>query len=346
MNYNTNILYNNYTSKNPSRRAYQTQPYNFYQSPSSKASNNNTINPYQNKNQNFSSTNRSKYYQNQNMLSPHYKNTLKWRNIMKINVEQLRNSGDINLIQSNLDNLVFADITEEDIQNIPDTNIAKLIEILQTMAEILLNEREEVEGEINQLEKENIKIMEEFRSKAKNEIKSKDLLRRLKKEKKRDLGVINSYINVINNLKNGNFYNLRQINANITDINIKNKNAENINLSSNRRGEFKCEHCPDKNFMTEYELHKHLSEVHGINKLGQSQNMQQNQILQPQINIQLPPDYYNNGNNNNFNNNEELMKKMDDMKREFQETYNKLNEEKNREQQNMNINNNRNEFFQ
>jgi hypothetical protein len=92
------------------------------------------MNPYQNLNKNYSSTYRSNYNNqaNQTIYSPHSKNSLKWRNLMKINLPQLKYSRDINLIQSNLDNLVFGEISEEDIQSLPELNIVKLIQILQT----------------------------------------------------------------------------------------------------------------------------------------------------------------------------------------------------------------------
>ena len=336
MNYNSNNLYNNYIQNNTTKKPYQTQPYPYFHSPNSQKSNNNILNPYQNLNQNFSSTYRSNN-NNQTILSPNSKNSLKWRNIMKIDLPQLKHSRDLNLIQSNLDNLVFGEISEEDIQSLPELNIVKLIQILQTSCDILLNEQQDLEGEMLKLENENVQIINEFKTKEKNAIKNKDLIRRLKKEKQRDLSVLQSYKNVINNLKNGTYYNLGQLNANITDINIRNKNSDNINLKSSKEGEFKCEHCPGKKFMTEFELNKHLSEIHGINKNNvnnQNQiNNQQNQ-LPPQINIQLPPNYFGDINENNNNlNNDELMRKMDDMKKQFQDTFIKLQEEKKREQE-------------
>ena len=333
MNYNTNILYNNYTTKNPSKRGYQTQPFGFYQ-PQQQHQSNNTINSNQIPYKNMNSTNRSNY-NNQTIFSPKSKNSLKWRNIMKINLPQLKNTRDLTLLQSNLDNLVFGDVTEEDIQSLPEVNIVKLVQILQTSCDILLNEQQELENEMMKIENENIQIINDFKMKEKNFLKNKDLICRLKKEKKRDISVLNTYQNVINNLRNGTYYNLRNINSNITDVNITNRTRDNLNVNSNRQGEFKCEHCPGKNFMTEFELHKHLSEVHGINK--QNNNNNQNQVNQvqnppPIINIQYPPNFYNN--NENINNNEqnlnEYMKKLDDMKNDFRETFIKQYEENKR----------------
>ena len=41
---------------------------------------------------------------------------LKWRNIMKIDIDLIRNSNDLSLINNNLENIIFSDITEDDIQ--------------------------------------------------------------------------------------------------------------------------------------------------------------------------------------------------------------------------------------
>ena len=343
MNYNTNILYNNYTSKNPSKRGYQTEPYQFYQSPQTQRRSNKTINSNQNpniQNKNINISNGSNY--NQTLLSPNTKNTLKWRNIMKINLHQLKNTRDISIIQPNLDNLVFGEVTEDDIQSLPEMNIVRLVEILQTSCDILLNEQQELEGEMMKLENDNIQVINKFKSDEKKYVKNKDLICRLKKEKKRDLSVLYSYQNVINNLRNGTYNNIRNITKNITDINIKKKNIDDVNVNSNREKEFKCQICPNKSFMTEFELHKHLSEVHEMNKSNNNNQNRMNQVqnqLPPKINIQLPPNYYNNENNNNNNdNNEELIQKMDDMKRQFQETLTKFQEDKKREQEESKIN--------
>ena len=78
MNYNSNNLYNNYIQKNTIKKAYQTEPYPYFQSLQSQKSDNNTMNPYQNLNQNYSSTYRSNYNNqaNQTIYSPHSKNSL------------------------------------------------------------------------------------------------------------------------------------------------------------------------------------------------------------------------------------------------------------------------------
>ena len=153
----------------------------------------------------------------------------------------MKNTRDINTLQSYLDNLICGQITEEDIQSIQENSIIKLIQILQTIADILLNEQAELEKEELKLESENCQIMKEFKEKDRYNLKNKEIIRRLKKEKKRDVGVINTYINVINNLKRGTYYSKESYNITDIDINQKKLNDKNANLyAKNEGGEFTC----------------------------------------------------------------------------------------------------------
>ena len=340
MNYNSNFIYNNYMPKNTTKKPYQTQPNSFYPPPSKNSYNdkNNQYNPYLNGSQNFGSSNGSNYNQ-QNLYSPHSKNSLKWRNIMKIDLPLLQNSRDLNLIQTHLENLVFGDISEEDIQTLPEVNIVKLIQILQTSCDILLYEQQDLENERDKLEKENIQQINKFKHKEKKINSNKDKISHLKKAKKRDISVLETYQNAINNLQNGNNFNIKHIKEKITETNINRENEEqNQNLKS-QKGAFKCQYCPDITFMTEFERDKHLNEVHGINQLSPQIHQSQPQIdFQPQIKIELPPELF--GNNNAPENDmrgDELLKRMDDMKNDF---ISKLEEKKSEEERQSNVRSN------
>ena len=318
MNNNTN--YNLLSQKFSPKLYSKTQPFSFYNPNNQSQSSNNKISY----NQNIMS--------NQNVI-PNPKNPIKWRNINKINLTNLKNSRDINVLQSYLDNLICGQISEEDIQSIPENSIVKLIQILQTTSDILLNEQAELENEKLKLESENVRAMKEFQEKDKNNIKNKEKILRLKKEKKRDIGVINTYLNVINNLEQGTYFN--QENYNITEIELNQKQLNdniNTNLKKEKTGEFKCDICTDKIFSTEFELTKHLEEVHNIKKnyaMLRGQNIPQSQIhiLKPEINVKVPDNYYamNNMNNRDNNNNEEILNEMRNMKNQF---YEKMQEEK------------------
>ena len=319
MNNNTN--YNLLSQKFSPKIYSKTQPFSFYNPNNQSQSSNNKISY----NPNIMS--------NQNVI-PNPKNPIKWRNINKINLPHLKSSRDINVLQSYLDNLICGQISEEDIQSIPENSIVKLIQILQTTSDILLNEQAELENEKLKLESENVRAMKEFQEKDKNNIKNKEKILRLKKEKKRDIGVINTYLNVINNLEQGTYFN--QENYNITEIELNQKQLNdniNTNLKKEKTGEFKCDICTDKIFSTEFELTKHLEEVHNIKKnyaMLRGQNIPQSQIhiLKPEINVKVPDNYYNmnNMNNNRDNiNNEEILNEMRNMQNQF---YEKMQEEK------------------
>ena len=308
---NYNQLYNNFSPKIYSK----TQPFSFFNQNNQSQSSNNKIsyNPNIISNQNF---------------IPNTKNTIKWRNINKINLTHLKNSRDINILQSYLDNLITGLISEEDIQTIQENNIVKLIQILQTTSDILLNEQAELENEKLKLESDNLRIMKDFQEKDRLNIKNKEKIHRLKKDKRREIGVINTYINVINNLKHGTHFS--QENYNITDIEINQKNINDTNAINNylkkekELDKFKCQFCPDKTFTTEFELTKHLEEFHGIKKPSQmypEQNIPQYQmqVIKPEVTIKIPDNLYriNNTNNNQDIKNEEIIKEMKNMQQEF-----------------------------
>ena len=327
MNNNTNYYYNQ-LNQNFSPKIYsKTNPYSFYNPNYQSQSSNNKIsyNPNLMSNQNPN-----------NFIPPNQKKPIKWRNINKINLPYLKNSRDINLLQSHLDNLINGQINEDDIQSIQENSIVKLIQILQTSSDILLNEQAELENKKLKLESENMNIMKNFQKKDKKFNKQKEEIHRLKKAKNRDIGVINTYLNVLNNLQQGNF---SQDNYNITDIEInkKNLNEKNINPQSQKENqkegeEFKCQVCPDKKFATEFELTKHLEEVHNLRKnypMYQGQNMPQSQlqILKPEVIVKVPDNLYgmNNINPNNDINGQEIINEIENMQQQF---YQKMEEEK------------------
>ena len=74
-------------------------------------------------------------------------------------------------MQSYLDNLITGLVSEEDIQTIQENNIVKLIQILQTTSDILLNEQAELENEKLKLESDNLRIMKDFQEKDRLNIK-------------------------------------------------------------------------------------------------------------------------------------------------------------------------------
>ena len=116
-------------------------------------------------------------------------------------------------------------------------------------------------------------------------------------------------------------------NTKITDINIDINKRNNYNQSKLRGplNGYKCKYCIGKIFTSEFDLRKHLNDIHLISQFPDENNYISNNIkqpTQPQINVTIPPINYNNNNanNNNNNNNKEVFeRKLNEMKMDFQD---------------------------
>ena len=67
---------------------------------------------------------------------------------MKIDIDSIRNTNNLSLLSSYLDNFIYSNITEDDIQAVPEGNIVKLIKILQFSNEYLLGVRQNLDENI------------------------------------------------------------------------------------------------------------------------------------------------------------------------------------------------------
>ena len=268
--------------------------------------------------------------QNQNMVSSGFNpymrppQSLKWRNIMKIDLDLIRNSRDLSLLNSNLENIIYSDITEDDIQSVPEENVIKLIQILQFLNEFLLEQRQIINGRLISLKQEEEKLSKNQQDLEVVLLKQKDYLIKSKKEAKERLKEITDYKNAINALLKDGKNNLRGKNINITDINMdinrnmKNYGYNNYNNNYLKTG-YKCKYCTGKVFPSEFELKKHLSDIHLISQFNEAPQVMKapqnkSQITMP-IEVNLQP--LNNAMNTD-NRNAQLEKQINDMRFEFQ----------------------------
>ena len=268
--------------------------------------------------------------QNQNMVSSGFNpymrppQSLKWRNIMKIDLDLIRNSRDLSLLNSNLENIIYSDITEDDIQSVPEENVIKLIQILQFLNEFLLEQRQIINGRLISLKQEEEKLSKNQQDLEVVLSKQKDYLIKSKKEAKERLKEITDYKNAINALLKDGKNNLRGKNINITDINMdinrnmKNYGYNNYNNNYLKTG-YKCKYCTGKVFPSEFELKKHLSDIHLISQFNEAPQVMKapqnkSQITMP-IEVNLQPL---NNTMNTDNRNAQLEKQINDMRFEFQ----------------------------
>ncbi len=303
--YQNGNLYNNYNTQqnftNINNNTMRSQYSNFNNS-------NNNINNYYNEDDPNYQTQYAPYSRPRSLA-------IKWRGVMKIDLDHIRKTKDLSMLEAYLENMIYAEVSEEEIQKVPEANIAKLIEILQFSGEYLISSQQTLENKINALQEEHAKLNNENLFRDNDLLKNKELLNRLKKEKKRNLEVLMSYKNVIDSLTNGNFVR-GAINKKITDINIDvNKfNSNNINsntLRNSRPGKFNCIYCQGASFDKEDELKKHMTDIHLLGNGGPNSNnnqvnfqFQQIPAQQPKVDVQ----FIDNGNQ------KEMEKKLGDLR--------------------------------
>ena len=260
-----------------------------------------------------------------NIPSNHPKTSIKWRNVMKIDLDSIRNTNDLSLLSSYLDNFLYSNITEDDIQAVPEGNILKLIKILQFSNEYLLTTRQNLNENIINLQEQKEGLINEHQKLEESLTNQKEYLDKSNKERKLRMKEIADYKNAVSALLQGGvpIVGLGG-NTKITDINID-INKNNKYNQSKFRGPlngYKCKYCIGKIFTSEFELKKHLNDIHLINQFPDDNNYINNSIrqqTQPQINVTVPPINNNNLNNKNNNNKEIFEKKLNEMKMEFQE---------------------------
>ena len=252
------------------------------------------------------------------------KTSIRWRNVMKIDLDLIKNTNNLSLLNNYLENFLYSTVTEEDIQAVPEGNVAKLIKILQFVNEFLLNSRQNLNESINSLNEEKQSLINEHQ-KLEERIKSeKECLDKYNKERKLRMKELADYKNAVNALLQGGIPNFDFAGrTNITSIDI-NKNIKYNYSKTGFRGPmngYKCKYCIGKIFSSEFELKKHLNDIHLISQFPDEEiNFKSvTQQIPQQINVTMPP-LNNNANNNN---NEIYEKKLNDMKYEFQQFMNK-----------------------
>ena len=274
--------------------------------------------------------------QNPNLMSsgnniyPHPFQKLKWRNIMKIDIDLIRNSNDLSLINSNLENIIYSNITEDDIQEVPEDNVIKLIKVLQFLNEYLLDQRQMINNRLISLQQEGEKLAKTNQDLDINLAKQEEHYKKYKQDAKSRIKDINDYKSAINSLLKEGKSILRGKNINITDINMdinkvnsygynQNQNFENYN---NLKSGYKCQYCTGIIFPSKFELNRHLRDIHQINITEepvhnikiQKSNPQPKLTIPIEVNLKPP----NNIVNNNGNSNGLLEKQLYDMKLDIQ----------------------------
>ena len=256
---------------------------------------------------------------------------LKWRNIMKIDIDLIRNSNDLSLINNNLENIIFSDITEDDIQDVPEDNVIKLIKILQFINEYLLDQRQMINNRIISLQQEGEKLVKNNQDLDMNILKQKEHLKKYEQNAKDRLKQIADYKTAINTLLKDGKTILRGKNINITDINMDINRANNYydynqnqNMENNLKSGYKCQYCTGIIFPSKFELNRHLKDIHQITNIDEPQQniriQKTNPVSQTKLTIPIEVNLkpLNNIVRNDNNSNSLLEKQFYDMKLDIQ----------------------------
>ena len=256
---------------------------------------------------------------------------LKWRNIMKIDIDLIRNSNDLSLINNNLENIIFSDITEDDIQDVPEDNVIKLIKILQFINEYLLDQRQMINNRIISLQQEGEKLVKNNQDLDMNILKQKEHLKKYEQNAKDRLKQIADYKSAINTLIKDGKTILRVKNINITDINMDINRTNNYydynqnqNMENNLKSGYKCQYCTGIIFPSKFELNRHLKDIHQITNIDEPQQniriQKTNPVSQTKLTIPIEVNLkpLNNIIRNDNNSNILLEKQLYDMKLDIQ----------------------------
>ena len=256
---------------------------------------------------------------------------LKWRNIMKIDIDLIRNSNDLSLINNNLENIIFSDITEDDIQDVPEDNVIKLIKILQFINEYLLDQRQMINNRIISLQQEGEKLVKNNQDLDMNILKQKEHLKKYEQNAKDRLKQIADYKSAINTLLKDGKTIIRGKNINITDINMDINRTNNYydynqnqKMENNLKSGYKCQYCTGIIFPSKFELNRHLKDIHQITNIDEPQQniriQKTNPVSQTKLTIPIEVNLkpLNNIVRNDNNSNSLLEKQLYDMKLDIQ----------------------------
>ena len=207
-----------------------------------------------------------------NKIFRNHDQNFKWKELMKINSNYIKQNNDLNPLEPYVENLLYSNFRDGELQIIPEDYIYQLVNLLQTTGEYLFYVQEKLEEQNSML---NLK-MQDYDNLKQNEENNKRIINNLKRENKEKDLLLMTYQNII---KNGQNYHMN-------NNNLKNNNLNNINESNNedlisdseeegKRNVF-CELCSGKKFKSEKQLREHMQRRHLIEydtfKKGKNKN--------------------------------------------------------------------------
>lgn len=233
----------------------------------------NSMNIMQGNNTNFNS--QEKYYTNlyttnQNPMYFSFKERngkLRWKEIMKLDIESMIKTNDISPLETYLENLIFSNVDENDVEIITEATTVKLIKIYQHVLEYLLHTQIRLENENKMLETNYSQILNDTLVKDNTLKENKSTIHSLKKDKKEKEMILNTYKCIIEEYKSSGL----PVNiANARSMKLSSLAVPNNYQTMEKRQLFFCPYCSGKKFSTEENLNSHIQRRHANQKKSEN----------------------------------------------------------------------------
>jgi len=203
------------------------------------------------------------YTTNQNPMFFSFKERsgkLKWKDIMKLDIDSMIKTNDISPLEAFLENLIFSNVEENDVEIITENTTVKLIKIYQHILEYLLHTQIRLENENKMMDMNYSQLLNDSILKENSLKENKTLISTLKRDKKEKENILQTYKCIIDEYKNGAFANT--INYNNSQKNIKMSSSVNPHLNNEKKQYFFCQYCSGKKFSSEENLSNHFQRRH------------------------------------------------------------------------------------
>ena len=229
----------------------KSQPYYTLQSDDYTATSMNNINNNYNSSTKFDGMNTRSVFRDHNQR-------FMWKELMKIDVNYIRSTKDITVLEPYVDNILNSYLEEGEVGIMPEEYVIQLISLLQVTGEYLYFVQNRLEEENKAL---NVKLSQSIKmSTAMNS--NDDLVKRLTRENKEKDMLLMTYQKMLTS---------KGINASTSKGNLINDSmCEDNNNRTKQR--FYCQFCSGKKFSSEQYLEEHMKRRH----LAQMQSVKVN----------------------------------------------------------------------
>ena len=229
----------------------KSQPYYTLQSDDYTATSMNNINNNNNSSTKFDGMNTRSVFRDHNQR-------FMWKELMKIDVNYIRSTKDITVLEPYVDNILNSYLEEGEVGIMPEEYVIQLISLLQVTGEYLYFVQNRLEEENKAL---NVKLSQSIKmSTAMNS--NDDLVKRLTRENKEKDMLLMTYQKMLTS---------KGINASTSKGNLINDSmCEDNNNRTKQR--FYCQFCSGKKFSSEQYLEEHMKRRH----LAQMQSVKVN----------------------------------------------------------------------